>query len=116
MKYTNELAILPLFDEVFILPVSPIPNYRVTVNVDKMSIGVELDTYYPSGRTSISLKYKDVYIVSRVGLKYYVNYSFLDKRIEGAIFISPIILPAKSDINFSDFGTNINLMYGIIRS
>lgn len=115
MKYNREIAILPLFDEIFILPVSPVPNYRVTVNVDKISIDVELDTYYPDGRTSISLKYRDVYIASKVSMKYYINYAFLDNRVEGAIFIAPTLVPAKSDINYSDFGTNINLMYGIIR-
>lgn len=116
MKYTEEIAIPQIFDELFTLPISPLPNYRVTVNIGNISIDVELDTYYPSNRTSISFKYKDIYIASKVGLKYYVNYAFLDKRIEGGLFIAPKIIPVKKDINYADFGVNISLMYGIIKS
>lgn len=114
MKYNKELVILPLFDTLYTLPVSPIPNYRVTVNAGGLSFDIELDTYYPSNKTSLSIKYQDKYLISKISLKYYVNYALLDNRIEGAIFLAPITLPIKKDINYSDFGININLMYGII--
>lgn len=116
MKYNYELAILPLLSDIKVLPIDPIANYKCLIDIDGLSIEIELDTYYPSNRTSISIKHKDIYMVSRASLKYFVNYALLDNRIEGCLFIAPSIIPAKSEINYSDFGTNIKLMYGIMES
>lgn len=114
-RITNVLPFLKYVKMMDIIPLSNASNQIVNIiTSNNKQFEISIDTFYDN-KSYISIKYEDRYLVSKAGMKYFVNYLLLSNHSNEVMYISPInIYDIKNDINYLDFNKNIRLYYAIM--
>lgn len=114
-KITNVLPFLKNIKMMDIIPLSNASNQIVNViTSNNKQFEISINTFYDN-KSYISIKYEDKYLVSKAGMKYFINYLLLSNDSNEVMYIFPInIYDIKNDINYLDINKNIRLYYAIM--